>query len=200
MKIGYARVSTQDQNFDLQVDALKKEGCEKVYSETISGSKSERKELSKLLEHLRPGDQLVIWKLDRLGRSLQHLVNLVKQLNEMNVGLKSLNDPIDTTTSQGRLIFNLFASLAEFERDIIRERTKAGLESARIRGRTGGRKPGLSEEAQKTAMLAEVLYKEKVLSVRDICEKLNISIPTFYNYLRFRKVKIGAVKRKKSST
>ncbi|MEQ8554916.1 MAG: recombinase family protein [Cyclobacteriaceae bacterium] len=191
MKIGYARVSTLDQNFDLQIDALKKEGCEKIFKEKVSGSKAERVELSKLLEQLRSGDQLVIWKLDRLGRSLQHLVSMVKELNDKEVGLKSLNDPVDTTTSQGRLIFNIFASLAEFERDIIRERTMAGLKSARSRGRVGGRKPGLSESAQKTAMIAEVLYKERVLSVRDICDKLDISIPTFYKYLRHRKVKIG---------
>ena len=192
MKIGYARVSSLDQNYDLQIDAVKKEGCEKIFKEKVIGGKSERKELTRLFDQLRAGDQLVIWKLDRLGRSLQHLVGLVKELIEKDIGLKSLNDPIDTTTAQGRLVFNLFASLSEFERDIIRERTMAGLKSARVRGRIGGRKPGLSEDAEKTAIAAELLYKERVLSVRDICSKLNISIPTIYKYLRFRKVRIGS--------
>src|SRR5215472_2665902 len=131
MKIGYARVSTKDQTVALQVDALKKAGCSKVYTEVMSGARSDRPILAKLLEHLRPGDILVIWKLDRLGRSLQHLVDLVNDLMARKVGLKSLNDPIDTTTSHGRLTFNLFASLAEFERDVIRERTQAGLSAAR---------------------------------------------------------------------
>jgi len=126
MKIGYARVSTKDQTVALQVDALKKAGCTKVCTEVMSGARSNRPVLVKLLENLRAGDVLVIWKLDRLGRSLQHLVDLVNDLMARKVGLKSLNDPIDTTTSHGRLTFNLFASLAEFERDVIRERTQAG--------------------------------------------------------------------------
>jgi DNA invertase Pin-like site-specific DNA recombinase len=131
MKIGYARVSTKDQTVAMQVDALKKAGCTKVYTEVMSGARSDRPVLTKLLENLRGGDVLVIWKLDRLGRSLQHLVDLVNDLMGRKVGLKSLNDPIDTTTSHGRLTFNLFASLAEFERDVIRERTQAGLSAAR---------------------------------------------------------------------
>ena len=126
MKIGYARVSTKDQTVAPQVDALKKAGCSKVYTEVMSGARSDRPILAKLLEHLRPGDILVIWKLDRLGRSLQHLVDLVNDLMARKVGLKSLNDPIDTTTSHGRLNLNLFASLAEFERHMIRQRTHAG--------------------------------------------------------------------------
>lgn len=192
MKIGYARVSTFDQNYSLQLDALKNEGCEKIFKEKVSGSKAERKELNRMLEQMRSGDELVIWKLDRLGRSLPHLVSLVRELNDRGIGLKSLNDPIDTTSSQGRLVFNLFASLAEFEREVIRERTMAGLKSARARGRTGGRKPGLSEDAEKTAIAAEVLYKERSLSITEICSKLNISKPTLYKYLRFRKVKVGS--------
>jgi DNA invertase Pin-like site-specific DNA recombinase len=139
MKAGYARVSTKDQTVDLQVDALKKAGCTKVYTEVMNGSRAERPVLSKVLEHLRAGDVLVIWKLDRLGRSLKHLIEVVNELMTRKIGLKSLNDPIDTTTPQGRLIFNLFASLSEFERDVIRERTQAGLSAARARGRNGGR-------------------------------------------------------------
>lgn len=134
MKVGYARVSTKDQTLDLQLDALKKAGCAKIYTETVSGAKAERPALTKLLDAVRAGDVLVIWKLDRLGRSLKNLIDIVNELLQRKVGLKSLNDPIDTTTSHGRLTFNLFAALAEFERDIIRERTNAGLMAARARG------------------------------------------------------------------
>jgi DNA invertase Pin-like site-specific DNA recombinase len=191
MKIGYARVSTPDQKFNLQLDALKEAGCEKIFKEKVSGSKTTRVELARLMEQLRSGDELIIWKLDRLGRSLPHLVSIVRELMDRDIGLKSLNDPIDTTSSHGRFVFNLFASLAEFERDIIRERTMAGLKAARARGRKGGRKPGLSDNAERTAIAAEVLYKEKTLSIDQICNKLSISKPTFYKYLRFRNVKIG---------
>jgi DNA invertase Pin-like site-specific DNA recombinase len=194
VKIGYARVSTKDQSYGLQVDALKGEGCEKIFKEKVSGSKAERIELNRMLDHARDGDEIIIWKLDRLGRSLPHLVSLVKELNEKGIGLKSLNDPIDTTSSQGRLVFNLFASLAEFERELIKERTIAGLKSARARGRVGGRKPGLTEDNEKTAIAAELLYKERSLSVMEICKKLSISKPTLYKYLRFRKVRIGSKK------
>jgi predicted DNA-binding transcriptional regulator AlpA len=137
MQIGYARVSTKEQSFDLQVDALRKAGCEKVYQEVVSDAKAERPVLDGLLQELRTGDVLVIWKLDRLGRSLRHLVDLAATLLERDVGLKSLSDPIDTTTPQGRLTFNLLASLAEFEKDLMRERTQAGLSAARARGRKG---------------------------------------------------------------
>jgi len=192
MKIGYARVSTQEQNLDLQIDALKKAGCKKIYKEQVSGSaKAHRPELEKLLEHLRSGDIIVVWKLDRLGRSLKNLIDLVNVFNEKGVGLKSLNDPIDTTSAQGKLVFNIFASLAEFEREVIRERTMAGLAAARARGRKGGRPKGLSKEAQKTAMACETLYKEKNHTVKEMCEQLGISKRTFYSYLRFRGVKIG---------
>jgi DNA invertase Pin-like site-specific DNA recombinase len=136
MKLGYARVSTQDQNLALQLDALKAAGCSKIYQEKASGSKTERPELNRLLEIIREGDTLMIWKLDRLGRSLNHLIEIVTRLEDQHVGLVSLNDPIDTTTAQGRLVFRIFASLAEFEREVIRERTLAGLASARRRGST----------------------------------------------------------------
>ena len=133
-----------------------------------------------MLSQLRSGDVLVVWKLDRLGRSLTHLVQLVNQLLEQDVGLQSLNDPIDTTSAQGRLMFNIFASLAEFERELIQERTQAGLQAARARGRTGGRPKGLSEQAKLTAAAAESLYQEGKLSVRRISRQLDISTGTLY--------------------
>lgn len=162
-----------------------------MFVEKASGSKTERVELGKLLEQARKGDVIVIWKLDRLGRSLKHLVEVVTGLIEKGIGLKSLQDPIDTTTSQGRLVFNIFASLAEFERDVIRERTMAGLTAARARGRTGGRPKGLSEDAEKKAMAAEALYKEDKLSANEIADNLSISKATLYKYLRHRQVEIG---------
>ena len=199
MKIGYARVSTKDQSFDLQLDALQKAGCERIYREVVSGARAERPVLKQLVENLRRGDVLVIWKLDRLGRSLKHLVGLVNDLHERKIGLQSLNDPIDTTTAQGRLSFNLFASLAEFERDLIRERTQAGLSAARARGRQGGRPKGLSEQAEVTARAAETLYLERQLSVRQICDKLGISRTTLYAYLRHRGVSISPYQRHKAA-
>ena len=195
MQIGYARVSTREQSFDLQIDALRKAGCEKVFQELAGGAKAERPVLKALLADLRPGDVLVIWKLDRLGRSLRHLVALAGTLLEQNVGLRSLNDPIDTTTPQGRLTFNLFASLAEFERDLIRERTQAGLTAARARGRKGGRPKGLPPQAERTACAAETLYREQRLSVREIAKELGIAKSTLYDYLRHRGVPIGGRQR-----
>ena len=198
IKLGYARISTRDQSLNLQIDALKKAGCEKIYTDIASGAKSERPELAKLLENLRTDDVIVIWKLDRLGRSLKHLVALVAELLEKGIGLQSLNDPIDTTTAQGRLIFNIFASLAEFEKDLISERTQAGLSAARARGRTGGRPKGLSEKAEITARAAESLYKEKQLTVKEITERLGIAKSTLYYYLRHRGVEIGSYQHKAS--
>jgi DNA invertase Pin-like site-specific DNA recombinase len=160
MHIGYARVSTREQTLDLQTDALEQAGCETIFYEIARGAKTERKELERLLSHVRKGDVVVIWKLDRLGRSLKHLVEVITQLSEKGVGLKSLQDPIDTTTAQGRFIFNIFATLAEFERDLIKERTQAGLTAARARGRMGGRPKGLSADAQKKAISAEALYSK----------------------------------------
>lgn len=157
----------------------------------MSGTKSNRPELQEMMAHLREGDVIVVWKLDRLGRSLKHLVELTNQIIEKKAGLKSLHDPIDTTTAQGRLVFNMFASLAEFERDLIKERTMAGLSAARARGRLGGKPKGLSQKAQATAGAAETLYKERKLTTEQILEQLNISRATLYNYLRYRQVKIG---------
>ena len=190
-KVGYARVSTAQQSPQLQIDALQSAGCQKIYQEIASGAKSQRPQLEQMLSQLRSGDVLVVWKLDRLGRSLTHLVQLVNQLLEQDVGLQSLNDPIDTTSAQGRLMFNIFASLAECERELIGERTQAGLKSARARGRSGGRPKGLSEQAKLTAAAAESLYQEGKLSVRQISRQLDISTGTLYSYLRSRGVKIG---------
>ena len=197
MLLGYARVSTNDQNLDLQLDALRLHGCERFFSDVVSGAKASRPGLDEMLKNAREDDVIVIWKLDRLGRSLKHLVELVAELNERKIGLKSLNDPIDTTTAQGRLVFNIFASLAEFEREIIRERTNAGLAAARARGRTGGRKPGLSEEAQRKARIAESYYMEG-MPVNQIAKDLNISKATLYKYLRYRKVEISKYQKQTS--
>lgn len=145
---------------------------------------------------MRDGDVIVVWKLDRLGRSLKHLVELVHILMQRNIGLCSLNDPIDTTTPQGRLIFNIFASLAEFERDVIRERTQAGLSAARARGRLGGRPRGIPKASEATAIAAETLYRERELSVMQIAKKLNISKNTLYKYLRYRNVEISKYEHK----
>lgn len=191
MKIGYARVSTQDQDLSLQLDALNSFGCDQIYQEKITSSAKERPQLGKMISQLRQGDTIIIWKLDRLARSLTDLVALVNRFQEMGAELHSLNDHIDTTTSHGKFTFHLFAALSEFERDIIRERTKAGLAAARARGRKGGRPKGLSQKSQHTAIIAEKLYLERELSVKEICEQLSISKSTFYNYLHHRGVEIG---------
>lgn len=190
MKLGYARVSTREQNLNMQVIALEEEGCEKIYEEVVSGAKAERPILDNVLKQLREGDVLVVWKLDRLGRSLKNLVELIQWFMENKVGLKSLNDPIDTTTPQGRLIFNIFACLAEFERDLIRERTQAGLNAARARGRKGGRPRGIPKAQEATAYAAETLYREGKIAVNQIAKQLNISKSTLYKYLRHRNVAI----------
>ncbi len=180
MLVGYARVSTLDQSLNLQFDALKEVGCEKVFTEKVSGAKADRPELNKALEFIRSGDTLVVWKLDRLGRSIRQLIDTVNILNERGIGLRSLKESIDTTTSSGKLIFHIFCALAEFERDVIRERTHAGLAAARARGRKGGRKKAITPDKFKMAF---DLYQKKELSVDKICENLGINRRTFYNYL-----------------
>ncbi len=197
MKIGYARVSTKDQSVLMQVEALKEAGCTKIHEETVSGAKTARPVLDEIMRNLREGDTLVIWKLDRLGRNLAHLIHLTNTLMEKKVGLISLNDPIDTTNAQGRLVFGIFASLAEFERELIRERTQAGLKSARARGRKGGRPKGLTQEAIEKATIAEALYKNGSIPVKKIAEQLGISKTTLYLYLRHREVRIGPIIEKK---
>jgi DNA invertase Pin-like site-specific DNA recombinase len=181
MLIGYARVSTTDQNLDLQKDALLAAGCERIFNDTASGAKADRPGLTQALQHCRPADTLVVWKLDRLGRSLPHLVETVRDLVAQGVGFKSLQENIDTTSSGGKLIFHIFASLAEFERDIIRERTKAGLSAARVRGRKGGRPKGVDEKKRKAAL---ALKKDRERSVKEICEIVGISRNTYYKYTR----------------
>lgn len=191
MKIGYARVSTQDQNLDAQLDALKASGCQRIYQEKISGANKDRPELQRMLKEIVEGDEVIVWKLDRLGRSLSDLVHVVNELQEKRVGFRCVQDSfIDTTTPQGRLVFGIFASLAEFERNIIRERTKAGLSAARSRGRVGGRPKGLSKAAQNTAIAAETLYRKGDMSISQICHQLRISKSTLYRYLRFQGVQI----------
>jgi DNA invertase Pin-like site-specific DNA recombinase len=181
MFIGYARVSTDDQNLDLQRDALQKAGCEQIYTDRVSGTKAERKGLTDALSHLRAGDTLVVWRLDRLGRSLRHLIDTVTDLQEEGVEFKSITEAIDTTTSGGRLVFNIFASLAEFEREIIRERTKAGLTAARSRGKSGGRPKALTE---KQVQMLRNLAADRSNSIDEICKTLGISRTTFYRYLQ----------------
>ena len=152
MLIGYARVSISDQRLDLQQDALRGAGCERIFTDSVSGAKTERLGLTAALDACRAGDILVVWKLDRLGRSLAHLVATVEDLAGRSVGFRSLQEQLDTTTAGGKLIFHLFASLAEFERDLIRERTHAGLTAARARGRNGGRPKGVDEKKRKAAV------------------------------------------------
>ena len=191
MKYGYARVSTKDQVLNLQMDALKTAGCHKIFYEVAKGARADRPEWLKLLEEIQKGDTLIVWKLDRMGRSLHHLIKVVNDLIAKGVDIISIQDPLNTTSAQGRLIFNMFASLAEFEKDLIRERTMAGLKSARARGRMGGRPKGLSEKAKKTACTAEALYLQNELKTDDIAEQLGISKTTLYKYLRTRNVQIG---------
>ncbi len=181
MLVGYARVSTTDQNLHLQTDALHAAGCERVFTDTVSGARMERPGLTDALTECRAGDTLVVWKLDRLGRSLPHLVETVHDLSTRGVGFKSLQEQIDTTTSSGKLIFHLFASLAEFERDLIRERTNAGLTAARARGRNGGRPKGVDQKKQQAAL---ALKQDTQRSVREICEIVGISRNTYYKYTR----------------
>src|SRR5512132_3598747 len=180
MLIGYARVSTSDQTLDLQKDALQKAGCDRIFTDTASGAKAERIGLDEALSHLRDGDSLVVWRLDRLGRSLKHLIETITALDNRQVGFKSITEAIDTTTSGGKLIFHIFGALAEFERDIIKERTKAGLTAARARGRKGGRPKALTPKKQEQL---QTLSKDTTNTINDICRTLNISRATFYRYL-----------------
>jgi DNA invertase Pin-like site-specific DNA recombinase len=180
MLIGYARVSTSDQTLDLQKDALQKAGCDRIFTDTASGAKSERTGLDEALSHLRVGDTLVVWRLDRLGRSLKHLIETITALDNRKIGFKSITEAIDTATSGGKLIFHIFGALAEFERDIIKERTHAGLTAARARGRKGGRPKALTP---KKAQMAKALYMDKINTIEEICRTLNISRATLYRYI-----------------
>ena len=178
---GYARVSTGEQDARLQHDALKNAGCYRIFTDTASGSLESRPELNKLLDQLRPGDTLVVWRLDRLGRSIRHLIDQMADLQDRGVAFRSLQENIDTSSSGGKLIFHIFASLAEFERDLVRERTHAGLQAARARGKVGGRPRLLSGDKLRTA---QKLYEQQEMTVAQIGEVLGVSRSTVYRALR----------------
>lgn len=181
MLIGYARVSTHDQNLDLQKDALKSAGCEKIFVDELSGTGVTRPGLQQAIDTLREGDVLVVWRLDRLGRSLRNLIDLVGALEEKNVGFRSLQEAMDTLSSGGKLIFHIFGALAEFERNLIRERTQAGLTAARARGRKGGRPKRLDDKKRKLAIR---LYREGKHQIDEICQMMGITKPTLYRYVK----------------
>jgi DNA invertase Pin-like site-specific DNA recombinase len=178
--LGYARVSTVDQDATLQINALKAAGCIKIFTEKASGTLDRRPQLDRLLDQLRPGDTVVVWRLDRLGRSLKHLIALSEDLQGRQVGLKSLRESIDTTTATGRLFFKIMGALAEFERDLISERTKAGLESARARGRKGGRPPTMTSQKIK---VARQMYQSREYTVEEIAKTVGVSRKTIYRHL-----------------
>ena len=194
--LGYARVSTTDQDATLQVDALNQAGCYRIFTDTASGSLHHRPELDKLLDQLRPGDILVVWRLDRLGRSIRHLIDQLQILAERGVGFRSLQETIDTTSPGGRLVFHLFAALAEFERDLIRERTNAGLAAARARGRTGGRPSSLSADQVKAARR---MYDQNDMTVAQIGDVLGVSRTTIYRALNRQPATPGPPRRPKST-
>jgi len=183
MKIGYIRVSTSDQNLNLQKDELQKFGCTKIFEDKISGSlsKAERHGLNSAIEYARKGDIIVVWKLDRLGRSIGDLINIINELNQKGVGFKTITGDIDTTTSGGKLIFHIFAALAEFEKELIKERTLAGLSAARARGRIGGRPSKIN--ADKIRM-AKQLHSDKNNKIKDILKILDIKKSVFYKMLK----------------
>jgi DNA invertase Pin-like site-specific DNA recombinase len=178
--VGYARVSTHEQETSLQQDALEAAGCERIFADRASGALAERPELARALEYARQGDTLVVWRLDRLGRSLRDLIETVTALGERGVGFRSLTESIDTTTPGGRLVFHVFAALAEFERDLIRERTQAGLSAARARGRRGGRPPAMSGEQ---VAVARAMYDSHEHTTAKIAEVLGVSRATLYRHL-----------------
>lgn len=181
MKVGYARVSTQDQSLDLQLDALTRAGCTRIYQERVSGKAADRPELAQCLKALREGDTLVVWRLDRLGRNLSDLVAITQALEKAGTAFESITENIETSSATGRLVFHVFAALAEFERNLVRERTMAGLAAARARGRQGGRKPILKP---REVDQVRTLYADKSVPIEDICKRYKISRTTFYNLVR----------------
>lgn len=186
--LGYARVSRDDQNLELQITALNAAGCleELIFTDKVSGAKILRPGLDQCLETLKTGDTLIVWRLDRLGRSMSHLIKLIEELRQDGVSFKSICDgAIDTTTASGELIFNIFSSLAQFERRLIQERTCAGLSAARARGRLGGRRPILSSDPR--VKTAKRMHEDKSMKIEDICTMLRISRPTLYRYLSLAK-------------
>lgn len=181
MLVGYARVSKHEQNLDLQKDALAKAGCEKIFVDKVSGVAAARPGIDEAIAYLRPGDTLVVWRLDRLGRSLKDLIKLVGDLEEKKINFLSLQESIDTTNSGGKLVFHIFGALAEFERNLIKERTSAGLAAARARGRKGGRPKSLNKNEREVAIR---LYNERKNTVKEICHIMKISKTTLYSYLK----------------
>lgn len=177
--IGYARVSTADQNTAMQIDALKQAGCDRIFEDQASGAKTERPGLTEAVRYVREGDTLVVWKLDRLGRSMQHLLEIITELEGRGVGFRSITENIDTTTPGGRLIFHLFGALAQFERDLIRERTHAGLRAAKDRGRTGGRKAAVTPEKLDKARA----FLQAGLNVREAATRLKVGKTALYKAL-----------------
>jgi DNA invertase Pin-like site-specific DNA recombinase len=180
MRISYARVSTAEQNLDLQRDVLKRAGCDKIIEDTASGGKVHRSGLERVREMLRPGDVLAVWRLDRLGRSLRHLIELMAELEGQGIGFQSVTESIDTTTPGGKLVFHIFGALAEFERNLIRDRTQAGLAAARARGRKGGRRKKLGDKQRAVAV---DLYRQKNHTIDEICKAVGITRPTLYKYV-----------------
>lgn len=179
VKIGYARVSTDDQTLDLQLDALKRAGCRTIYQEHASGKSAARPQLEACMKALRAGDTLFVWRLDRLGRNLANLIHTAAELENKKIGFASVTEKIDTSSSSGQLVFHVFASLAEFERNLIRERTRAGLSAARARGRKGGRRPKLNAKDIKTV---RALLRTRELTVNEIAERFNVARSTIYNH------------------
>lgn len=179
-RIGYARVSTEDQHLDLQRDALQQAGCHVIYEEAASGKNAARLELEQCHKALRSGDTLVVWRLDRLGRSLPDLVQIVAELERSGIGFESLTEKIETNSAAGKLIFHVFAALAEFERSLIRERTHAGLTAARARGRSGGRKPKLGE---KQVREIKTLLRDPEIQVADVARRYGVSRTTLYKHV-----------------
>lgn len=177
MLLGYARVSTPDQDLSLQIDALNAANCERIFSDVSSGAKAARPGLDKLLDHARAGDTIIVWRLDRLGRSLKHLIDTVNLLNERGVNFRSLQESLDTATAGGRLIFHIFGAIAEFERELIRERTNAGLRAARAKGKYGGRKLIPEKKIQLAMSLAE---SNPDISIEEVCKSVGITVPTYY--------------------
>lgn len=180
MLVGYARVSTQEQNPDLQLDALRAAGCEKLFEEKASGAQRDRPQLIATLGYMRSGDTLVVWKLDRLARSMRQLIDTVEDLHSREIGFRSLTEAIDTTTAGGKLIFHIFGALAEFERSVIRERTQAGLNAARARGKFGGRPPALTDQA---ILMAKAMLRDPGITVEDVARQLNVSPATLYRHI-----------------
>ncbi len=181
MLIGYSRVSTNDQSLNSQTDKLKQYGCEKIYSDIISGSKAERKQLNEMLEYIREGDTVVVYRLDRLGRSLKDLINIINIFQDKKVNFKSITENLDTSTPTGKLMFHISGAFAEFERNIIRERTKAGLESARARGKNGGRPSKITSDK---IQMAKSLYENKNIDIDTIVRQLGVCRATFYKMIK----------------